>query len=153
MSGVAGIRLLDTMPRISISWPRPSLAVVLLEGEHDMGSAPELEDALGNALLTCTELVVDLSSVQFIDSSTIHVIVRMKKEADSKGCSFRLVLDRSANIERTLEICGVLGSLNRVTTLDAALSETRLSEMQADRTTASRTLSGQPKRGSAAPRS
>ena len=61
------------------------------------------------------------SSVEFIDSSTINVLVRMKKEADSKGSSFGLVLDGSPNIERTLEICGVLGALNRVTSIDAAL--------------------------------
>ena len=121
MSGVADIEHLDTEPRVSISWPRPAVAVVLLEGEHDMGSAPQLEDALGDALLTCSELVVDLSSVQFIDSSTIHVLVKMKKEAESKGCAFRLVLDGSPNIEHTLEICGVLGSLNRVARVDAAI--------------------------------
>ena len=119
MSGVADIEHSDTEPRVSTSWPRPAVAVVLLEGEHDMGSAPQLEDALGDALLTCSELLVDLSSVQFIDSSIIHALVKMKKEADGKGCSFRVVLDGSPNIEHTLEICGVLGSLNRVASVDA----------------------------------
>jgi anti-anti-sigma factor len=79
-------------------------------------------DELGNALLTCSQLVVDLSTVQFIDSSTIHCLIRMKREADDKRCDFRLVLNGDApNIEHTLEICGVLGVLNRVATVDAAL--------------------------------
>ena len=122
MSGAADIQSLDLEPRVEISWPRPTVARIALEGEHDLRSAPELELALGNALLTCSELVVDLSSVQFIDSSTINVLVKMKRDADTRGCSFKLVLDDSPNIERTLEICGVLPSLNRVTSAEAAIS-------------------------------
>ena len=110
-----------TWPRPEITWPRPDVALMVLEGEHDLESAPRLEQALGDALLTCSRLLVDLSFVEFIDSSTINVLVRMKKEADSKGSSFALVLDGSPNIERTLEIYGVLDALNRVISVDAAL--------------------------------
>jgi anti-anti-sigma factor len=112
VSGVVDLQYLAAEPRVSVSWPGPTAAVVLLEGEHDLGSAPELEDALGNALLTCSELLVDLSSAQFVDSSTIHALVKAKKEADDKGCAFTLVVDGSPNVEQTLRICGVLDSLN-----------------------------------------
>ena len=121
MTGLPDVQVLDAQPRLEITWPRPGVALVVLEGEHDLESAPHLERAMGDALLTCSRILVDLSSVQFVDSSTINVLVRMKKEADSKGSSFGLVLDGSPNIERTLEICGVLGALNRVATVDAAL--------------------------------
>jgi anti-anti-sigma factor len=122
MSGLARLQAQDAKPMVATAWPRPTVAVVALEGEHDMASVPQLEQALGNALLTCSQLVVDLSSVEFIDSSTIHTLVRMKREADDKRCDFRLVLNGDApNIEQTLEICGVLGALNRVATVDAAL--------------------------------
>src|SRR6476620_223473 len=122
MSGLAGVQPHDTTPIVATTWLRPTVALVALEGEHDMASVPQLEQALGNALLTCSQLVVDLSSVQFIDSSTIHTLIKMKREADNKRCDFRLVLNGDApNIEHTLEICGVLGVLNRVATVDAAL--------------------------------
>lgn len=122
MSGLVGVHPHDTKPIVATTWPRPTVAVVALEGEHDMASVPQLEQALGNALLTCSQLVVDLSSVQFIDSSTIHTLIKMKQEADDKRSDFRLVLNGDApNIEHTLEICGVLGALNRVATVDAAL--------------------------------
>src|SRR5262245_37371617 len=122
MSGLAEIEPRDTTPIVATTWVRPTVAVVALEGEHDMASVSQLEQALGNALLTCSQLVVDLSSVQFIDSSTIHALLKMKREADDKSCDFRLVLDADApNIEHTLEICGVLGILNRVATVEAAL--------------------------------
>ena len=117
-----GVDSPKTTPIVTTTWRRPTVAVVTLEGEHDMASVPQLEQALGNALLTCSQLVVDLSSVQFIDSSTIQTLVKMKREADDKRCDFRLVLNGDApNIEHTLEICGVLGALNRVATVDAAL--------------------------------
>jgi anti-anti-sigma factor len=121
VTGLVHLQPPDTEPRVSIFWPRPAVALVVLEGEHDLASVSRVEEALGDALLTCSDLLVDLSSAQFIDSSTIHLLVRMKKEADSQGCSFRLVLDGSPNIEHTLAICGVLGSLNRVTSVEAAL--------------------------------
>ena len=122
MSGLAGVDSRNTTPIVTTTWRRPTGAVVTLEGEHDMASVPQLEQALGNALLTCSQLVVDLSSVQFIDSSTIQTLVKMKREADDRRCDFRLVLNGDApNIEQTLEICGVLGVLNRVATVDAAL--------------------------------
>ena len=122
MSGLTEAHSLDANPRTAVTWPRPGVAHVVLEGEHDMASAPDLERALGDTLLTCSQLLVDLSSVQFIDSSTIKVLIRMKREADDRRCDFRLVLNGDApNIEHTLEICGVLGALNRVATVDAAL--------------------------------
>jgi anti-anti-sigma factor len=121
MTALPDVQVLDSKPRVEISWHRPTVALVVLEGEHDLQSAPQLENALGNALLTCSELLVDLSSVQFIDSSTINVLLKMKREANDRGCSFRLVLEGAPNIERTLEICGVLASLNRTTSVDAAL--------------------------------
>ena len=121
MSGL-GVDSRNTTPIVATTWRRPTVAVVTLEGEHDMASVPQLEQALGNALLTCSQLVVDISSVQFIDSSTIHSLMKMKREADDRRCDFRLVLNGDApNIEYTLEICGVLGVLNRVATVDAAL--------------------------------
>ena len=121
MTGLPDVQVQNAEPRVDIAWPRPDIALFVLEGEHDLESAPRLEQALGDALLTCSGLLVDLSSVEFIDSSTINTLIRVKKEADTQGCSFALVLDGSPNIERTLEICGVLGALNRVTSIDAAL--------------------------------
>ena len=121
MTGLPDVQVQDAEPMVEIAWPRPDVALFVLEGEHDLESAPRLERAMGDALLTCSGLLVDLSSVEFIDSSTINALVRVKKEADTQGCSFGLVLDGSPNIERTLEICGVLGALNRFTSVDAAL--------------------------------
>ena len=87
MTGLPDVQVQIAEPRVEITWPRPDVTLFVLEGEHDLESAPRLEQAMGDALLTCSRLLVDLSSVEFIDSSTINVLVRVKKEADSKAAA------------------------------------------------------------------
>jgi len=66
-------------------------------------------------------LVVDLSPVEFIDSSTIHALLHAKNAATEGGGRFNIVLSTTPLVERVLEITGVLGPLNRVHSLDEAL--------------------------------
>lgn len=112
----------DTEPTIEVTWPESGVALVVLAGEQDMGSAPVIQGAVSDALRTCSHLVIDLSAVQFVDSSIIDLLVRTRREADDRGCDFNLVLQEGPSIERTLEICGVLPELNRVTTREAAMT-------------------------------
>jgi anti-anti-sigma factor len=113
----------ETEPTIEVRWPRPDVAVVALGGEHDLDSAPLVERAAGEALLTSSHLIVDISPVQFIDSSIIHLLVQLKKDADTKDCRFNLVMGTAPAVERALEICGVLPALNHMTSVDAALGQ------------------------------
>jgi anti-anti-sigma factor len=115
--------LRDTEPTIDVHRPKPHVALVVLGGEHDLDSAPLVEQATEEALLTCSHLIVDISPVEFIDSSIINLLVQLKKDTDAKNCRFNLVMGTTPGVERTLEICGVLPALNRVRTLDTALDE------------------------------
>ena len=115
----------DPEPTIKVSWPESGLALVVLGGEQDLGSAPVIERAIGDALRDASHLVIDLSTVQFLDSSIISLLVSTRREAADRDCEFSLVLQGAPSIERTLEICGVLPELNRVTTLDAAMANGR----------------------------
>ena len=126
MTYVADIEFADTKPTIEIHWPKPDVALVVLGGEHDLDSAPLVERATGEALLTCSHLIVDISQVQFLDSSIINLLVQLKKDTDAKNRRFNLVIGTAPGVERTLEICGVLPALNRVRTLETALEETAL---------------------------
>lgn len=110
-------------PTIDVRRPRPDTALVALAGEHDLNSAAELGETLSLALDRCTHLIVDLSSAEFIDSSTITALVTAKKQADHAGCRFNLVLASTPVVERALEITGVLPVLHRVTTIDQALTQ------------------------------
>jgi anti-anti-sigma factor len=110
-----------TEPVVDLHWLKPDVALLVLGGEHDLESAPGVEQAAGEALATCSHLIVDISPAQFIDSTIINLLVHTKREADTKGSRFNLVLGTTPTIERTLEICGVLPELNRVPDIDAAL--------------------------------
>jgi anti-anti-sigma factor len=110
-------------PTVEVRWPQPDTAVVALGGEHDLGSAPAVAQATDDVCTTASHLIVDLSSVGFIDSSIINLLIQVSRELQASGRRFSLVLGSSPSIERTLEICGVLPALNRVATLDAALGE------------------------------
>ena len=121
LTGTPSGKSQDTEPTIEATWPTSEVALVVLSGEQDMGSAREVEDAMREALQSCGHLVVDLSAVQFIDSSIINLLVQMRREAAEQGCAFNLVLQDAPPIERTMEICGVLPELNHVRTLDLAL--------------------------------
>jgi anti-anti-sigma factor len=125
MACAPGTDLRDTEPTIDVHWPKPQIALLVLGGEHDLDSAPLVERAIGEALLTCSHLIVDLSQAQFIDSSIINLLVQVKREADAKDCRFNLVMGTAPGVKRVLEICGVLPALNHVTTVDAALRESR----------------------------
>ena len=104
--------------------PRPRVSVLVLGGEHDLDSAAALELLATEALESSDHVVFDLSAVQFLDSSTIAVLVRAKRRADEQGARFVVVMGTSSVVLRGLEVSGVLPALNAVPTLDEALLTT-----------------------------
>lgn len=60
--------------------------VVSLCGEHDLTTAHSLSAAIASAAaVDDTDLVLDLSGVQFMDSTTIVVILRGKSLLETRG--------------------------------------------------------------------
>jgi anti-anti-sigma factor len=106
---------------IQVRSPRSGIAQISLGGEHDLSSAVRLRETIDDALASCSHLVVDVSAAEFIDSSTIKVLVNAQKAARDRDCRFNLVLSTTPIVERVLEITGVLPALNRVHTLEEAL--------------------------------
>jgi anti-anti-sigma factor len=109
-------------PTIDLRWLQPGTALIVIGGEHDLQSAPDLAQAMDDAFELCNHLILDLSSAEFIDSSTINVLMKGKKRADDRGCRFNLVMGTAHIVERALEVAQVLPALNHVKTLDQALA-------------------------------
>jgi anti-anti-sigma factor len=109
-------------PTIEVLWPGADTALVILGGEHDLSTAPDLSHILEQSLGGCAHLIVDISSTQFVDSSTIAALAATKRHADGAGKRFNLVLASTPIVERALDITGVLLTLNRVMTLEEALA-------------------------------
>ena len=111
-----------TVPTIEVRSPRPHAALVVLAGEHDLYSADEVQQTLDQSLAVCDHLIVDLSAVEFIDSSIVHVLVQAKKNAIELGRKFNVVLGTAPVVERILEVTGVVPLLNVVPTVERALA-------------------------------
>jgi anti-sigma B factor antagonist len=79
--------------------------VIVLEGELDMATVPELVSAIEVAEATDARIVVlDLRRLEFIDSSGIHVIVDARRRMPE-----RLIIVRGPpGVHRVFELCGLV---------------------------------------------
>ncbi len=73
-----------------------STTVVSVSGDIDLDTAAQLEDGLRTAIAdTRSDLVVDLTSTTFLDSTGLGVLVGISKQLDTSGRSLRLVCPRA----------------------------------------------------------
>ena len=119
MSEAAG-----TPPTIELRWPRTDVAQIVLLGEHDLTSGEELEATLKSVLDVSTKLVVDLTGVEFIDTTLINGLCRAKRQADLRAIEFGVVIGGNEIVARALEVTSLVDSLHGVETLEEALRPT-----------------------------
>jgi anti-anti-sigma factor len=83
-----------------------------VSGEIDLGTAPQLESALSDAICDGTAAVtVDLSDVDFIDSTGVSVLVRSAHRAEQSGVMVR-VEGAHGIVARVLRVTGVASYLH-----------------------------------------
>ncbi|MGB0695237.1 MAG: STAS domain-containing protein [Rhodospirillaceae bacterium] len=75
---------------VAIEWPRKNAAVVIVSGEVDLQTSPRLRDALLSCFGDASQVIVDLSGVEYIDSSGITSLLEGYQDARSKQASFSL---------------------------------------------------------------
>jgi anti-anti-sigma factor len=97
-------------------------AVVVPDGRVDSGSAPELEaHLLGHVGAGETRLVVDFTSVEYISSAGLRVLLMLAKKLQSTGG--RLVLcAMPESVRLVFELAGFLPIFEIEETRDAALA-------------------------------
>ena len=92
--------------------------VVAAEGELDVTSTEDFAAALGRANRAQQHLtVVDLSGLQFIDSSGLAVLIKAEHEAKDAGRRF-VVVRGPRQLQQLLELTGVAERLELVGSLD-----------------------------------
>ncbi|MBN2248132.1 MAG: STAS domain-containing protein [Coriobacteriia bacterium] len=95
--------------------------VIAVAGEVDVYTAPGLKREIGTALEDgCTDVIVDLERIGFIDSSGLGVLVSALRKAKEQGGTMRLVCTR----ESILKIFRITG-LDKVFPLFASVEEAR----------------------------
>ena len=68
----------------------------------------ELRRTFDQSLGRCDHLIVDLSAAEFIDSTTIRVLMEAREHAAELDRKFNVVLGTAPIVERVLEISGIL---------------------------------------------
>src|ERR1700712_996109 len=90
---------------------RDGAAVVWARGEIDISSSPELRSILHEPEARAETVVLDLREVTFMDSSGLGVIVGQHKRAREDGFRFRVAVERGTEVERILELSGLVAVL------------------------------------------
>jgi anti-anti-sigma factor len=83
----------------SADWLRLSLT-----GELNLASAPMLEDRLARLRATKSPVRLDLSKLEFIDSTGIHLLIRTVGEARMKGWPVQIDPDVAPQVMRLLRL-------------------------------------------------
>jgi anti-anti-sigma factor len=92
---------------ISIS-DRDGRAVVVIRGELDLATAPDLEAAIKSRLDDGQDVVVDLRELEFMDSTGLRVLVAAQGRVEGTEQRFLIVRPLpGASIERILAVAGV----------------------------------------------
>lgn len=76
-----------------------------LNGELDLANAETAETTLGEALASGKDVVVDLTNLEFLDSTGVAILVAAMREVDGKRLSF-LPSEHEA-VRRLLELTGL----------------------------------------------
>src|SRR5205823_5405859 len=96
------------------TYSEQGIDVVALVGEWDLANVERVNAALRHALSDETRsCILDLSAVEFMDSSMVHALIRWSKEAQlSEREAFAIMIaGPQTPVARTLAVSGVLKRL------------------------------------------
>ncbi len=86
------------------------VVVVVVEGEHDIYTAPTLRERLDEAIGRGAGIVVDLTGATFVDSSVLGALLDARRRALDAGQGFVVSVgdDVEPGVQRFMEITGLL---------------------------------------------
>ena len=83
-----------------------SASVVSLAGELDLSTIPRVERQLFDQLRSHAAIVVDLTHVNFIDSSGIALLIQAFRTTDDTGI-LNTVIAEGSQVERVFRLAGI----------------------------------------------
>jgi anti-sigma B factor antagonist len=103
------------------------VVVVVVEGEHDIYTAPTLRERLDEAIARGGGIVVDLSGATFVDSSVLGALLDVRRRAIEAGQGFVVCVGGSIEpgVQRILDITGLVPVLPVITGREAAIEAAR----------------------------
>ncbi|WP_347567441.1 STAS domain-containing protein [Actinopolyspora sp. BKK1] len=121
-----GAHRLDPALRMSIQRPAPGLAVIGMDGEIDLSTAPRITELIRQRLTAAVlhALVIDLSEVSFIDTTGAELLIRAQRRAEQRGIELHVVPGAGC-VKRILDLTGIDAGLNCHDSVEAALAQHR----------------------------
>src|SRR3954471_11556773 len=101
------VQMIAVLPDIRVLRPLPNTAVVECVGEHDITTAPNLEELLLRLLADNELVVLDLTEATFIDSSILFCITKAQNLSSNPDKRFTLQLGPRSVVQQALEVSGV----------------------------------------------
>jgi anti-anti-sigma factor len=97
--------------------------VVELRGEHDIATRAGFSSLLDDLVRRNEMVVVDLSNVEFVDSTILDALVKADNAARLSGRRFVLQLGTTTSVRMALEVSGLLGYLTCTSSRQEALAQ------------------------------
>ena len=95
MDGLAGLDIEE----------REGVVIARLTGELDVAGAPSIGETIGEAVPTSARgLVVDMSELEFIDSSGVSMLFSLARRVGSRRQELRVVAPAGQPVARVLDI-------------------------------------------------
>jgi anti-sigma B factor antagonist len=103
------------------------VVVVVVEGEHDIYTAPTLRERLEEAIARGGGIVVDLTGATFVDSSVLGALLAARRRALEADQGFVVCVGASVEpgVQRILDITGLTPVLPVVSERAAAIATAR----------------------------
>lgn len=102
----------------SVRSERPGVKRVLLSGELDIATAPQLNDVLAAAARGSAAVILDLTELKFMDSTGLHAILSAHMRLEEANCQLALI-PGCHQVQRIFEITGAAEHLEFVDSPDA----------------------------------
>lgn len=98
------------------------VAVATLSGEVDMSNATPVRQRIAEFVTQEDDaLILDLSELSFIDSAGLHAVFGLSAVLEEKRQRLILVVPTGSQVERTLEVVGIPGTISMHLDRDAAM--------------------------------
>jgi anti-anti-sigma factor len=109
---------------IVVERAEPGVEVIVVTGEHDISTAPELERRVEAALDSGHAVVIDLLGTTFIDSTVLRVLICAREQASERSVGFRCALGDTTGhgVRRLLDLTGMAARLQAAPTRADAIA-------------------------------
>lgn len=101
---------------------REGVVMAVLSGEIDMSNAAEIGSAITDATPNDARgVAIDMSGVQYADSSGIHLIFELRERLRARGIELKVVIPPGSAVSDALRLAGIPRLIDVIETLPEAL--------------------------------